>query len=265
MTARLATAGHDAQRVAQNVARWADGLRTAVRSAADQGTRAVAAALDGAGFGEMFGDSGPLALLYAAKRAAARDLIAACRQALDGVAGPRRRLEPQAFPPPFHRISGFPLTGLDGIADAVGIKLYTMHWPMIARYWARDLLGDASAGAQDAATAAIAHAFGFTDALVLDGDVLRYPEPHVPHPVGTAAQARKLAQARAMAGAVATIAFAHAYGPVADVVRRSEIAAASGLPVWINRYGYLSDAKLSALAHVASLTLPRNGASSMPD
>ena len=97
-----------------------------------------------AGFDAMFDDGGVLAPLYDAKCDAARALLVAVRAALDAVPGPRRRLEPQAFPPPFHRISGFPMAKLAGIADAVGIKLYTMHWPMIARYWARDLLGDAA-------------------------------------------------------------------------------------------------------------------------
>jgi hypothetical protein len=134
-----------------------------------------------------------------------------------------------------------------GVADAVGIKLYTMHWPMIARYWARDLLGAGAAASEDAATAAIAYRFGLTDDLD-DGSALRYPEPDVPHPAGHLAQPAKLATARTIAGSVAVVAFVHSYGPVADVVRRRDIARASGLPVWINRYGYLSDAKIRALA-----------------
>jgi hypothetical protein len=80
-----------------------------------------------------------------------------------------------------------------------------------------------------------------------DGAVLRYPEPGMPHPVGEGAQARKLAQAQQVAGAVPVIAFVHSYGPLADVVRRRDIAAATRLPVWINRYGYLSDEKIAAL------------------
>jgi hypothetical protein len=47
---------------------------------------------------------------------------------------------------------------------------------------------------------------------------------------------------------VPVVAFAHTYGPVDDVVGRARIAIESGLPVWLNRYGYLSDAKLDALA-----------------
>ena len=77
---------------------------------------------------------------------------------------------------------------------------------------------------------------------------MRYPEPATPHPVGSGAQADKLATAARLAGDVPAIAFVHSYGPVDDVVRRRDIAAASGLPVWINRYGYLSDEKIAELA-----------------
>ena len=251
MLARLAARGVDVAALSRDVSRWADALRAAVQQRAGDGATAVAGALDDAGFEALFTDDGPLAPLYAEKRAAALDLIRACRVALDASRHPDCRLEPQAFPPPFHRISGFPLDALDGVADAVGVKLYTMHWPMIARYWARDLLADGGSvteAAHDAVTAALAHRFGFTDGLVRDGRALRYPEPGAAHPVGAAAQAAKLRDARALAARVPVIAFAHAYGPVDDVVRRVLLAAAQPGPVWINRYGYLSDAKLAALA-----------------
>ena len=246
MIARLADAGVDPHVLARDASTWADGVRAAVRRAAPSGVQAALRALDEAGFDAMLDATAVLAPLYDAKRDAARDLLASVRAALDEVRGARRRLEPQAFPPPFPRISGFPLDRLAGIADAVGIKLYTMHWPMIARYWARDLLGDAGSAAQDALTAAIAMRFDFTDE-VADGAMLRYPEPGMTHPVGEGAQARKLAQAQQVAGAVPVIAFVHSYGPLADVVRRRDVAAAAGLPVWINRYGYLSDEKIAAL------------------
>lgn len=238
-TALMVTAGHDPAIVAKGVRTWRDRLRAAVRSGAT---------LEAAGFGALLDDSdAALAALFAAKRAAARALLAAVRRALDQVPGARRRLEPQAFPPPFHRMSGFPLADLAGVADAVGIKLYTMHWPMIARYWARDLAGDAPPATLDAVTAAVARHLRLADADI-PGARLRYPEPHEAHPVGAAAQRDKLATAAREAGAIPVTAFVHSYGPVPDVVARYEIAAASGLPVWINRYGYLSDAKLAALA-----------------
>jgi hypothetical protein len=71
-----------------------------------------------------------------------------------------------------------------------------------------------------------------------------------------------LQQAQALAGAVPVIAFAHSYGPLADVQSRFELAVqASQQPgasaqVWINRYGYLSDAKLAALGGVVLAARP---------
>ena len=85
---------------------------------------------------------------------------------------------------------------------------------------------------------------------------LHYPSPEQPHPVGAQAQRSKLQQAQALAGPVPVIAFAHSYGPLADVqarfalaVQASQQPGASG-QVWINRYGYLSDAKLAALGGI---------------
>ena len=40
----------------------------------------------------------------------------------------------------------------------------------------------------------------------------------------------------------------------------SRIAAACGLPLWINRYGYLSDAKLDALAAMRGRVAARGNA-----
>jgi len=121
-----------------------------------------------------------------------------------------------------------------------------MHWPMLARYWARDLLGDVPAAHFDAVTAAVAMLFDLTDTLDTGGRGLRYPEPHEAHPAGTLAQRHKLDTARELAGPVPVRAFVHSYGPLDDVVARFRVAAAAGGALWINRYGYLSDAKIAA-------------------
>lgn len=243
--ARMRDDGADPAAVAREALAWRAGVRAAVRDAAPLGAAAVAGVLRGPRWQALWDDSGPLAPLFRAKRAAVLGLLRRVRAALDAVPGPRRRLELQAFPPPFHRLSGFPLGELDGVADAVGIKLYTMHWPMIARFWAAGLVGASEGAPVHAAASALAAAFGFTEGLV-DGAALRYPAPEEPHPVSARAQAAKLAQARREAGAVPAIAFVHSYGPLDDVVARFRVA--DGGPRWINRYGYLSDAKLAALA-----------------
>jgi hypothetical protein len=242
--ALMAQRGHDPARVADDVRAWTAEVRASVSAAAAQGH--TPSAFTNEPWTSLFDASGPLAPLFTAKRDAALALLQEVRQALDDVPGKRRRLEPQAFPPPFHRISGFPLDGLAGVADAIGIKLYTMHWPMIARFWATDLLGTSSSEGIDATTSAVAGAFGLTDEPV-DGASLRYPEPRERHPAGIRAQRDKPALAQAIAGDVPVTAFAHTYGPLDDVVKRCTLAASTGLPLWLNRYGYLSDAKIDAL------------------
>lgn len=250
--ALMAEAGHDPASIARDVAAWRDGLVAAVRAAAPAGTAAVHRAMDTAGWSALFDAEGVLGALFAAKRRAARRLLAAVRAALDGVPGPRRRLEPQAFPPPFDAISGFPMRELAGLADRVGIKLYTMHWPMIARYWARDMLGEAPPAAHDAVTAVVALRLGLVDEEV-DGATLRYPEPAQAHPAGARAQVDKLRSASTAAGAVPAVAFVHSYGPLEDVRHRFALAQGTGSPLWINRYGYLSDAKLAMLREMRSV------------
>lgn len=236
--------GADPSAVARATLDWLVEARAAA-SRASETAAGVRAALEPS-WRTLFDPQSPLAPLFAAKRAASRALLAHCRGALDALAGPRRRLEPQAFPPPFDALSGFPLRELEGIADAVGIKLYTMHWPMIARYWTRDLVGTMAGPHADAIALAIGALFDFIDAPT-DPSKFRYPEAHEPHPVSHDAQRRKLDTARAAAGAVPVIAFAHSYGPLADVEARVALAREHG-PAWINRYGYLSDEKLRALS-----------------
>ena len=170
-------------------------------------------ALSNAGWNDLTSAAGPLTPLYDAKRRSALALLHSCRAALDTVDGPRRRLEAQIFPPPLHRISGFPIETLDGVVDAIGVKLYTMHWPMLARYWARDLLDGAGAAVEhDVLTAAIAYLFGFMDATDQPGAAQRYPEPHESHPVGRFVQKAKLHEAERLAG-IPVRAFVHSTDP----------------------------------------------------
>ncbi|HEY8243490.1 MAG TPA: hypothetical protein VII68_08530 [Casimicrobiaceae bacterium] len=249
MQVLMREAGHDPREVARGVLAWSRELRAAAAGAAPSGPIAVHGAMLSADWHALVSDDGAYAPLRSAKRDAVLRLLRTVRRALDTVPGSRRRLEPQAFPPPFHRMSGFPLDALEGIADRVGVKLYTMHWPMLARYWANDLAGPGAATRDvDAVTAAVAALLGLTDGLVTDGALLRYPERDDPHPVGALAQRNKIVTAMTDAGRVPVIAFAHAYGPIGDVVARVGIARDASLAAWINRYGYLSDAKLAALA-----------------
>jgi hypothetical protein len=128
-----------------------------------------------------------------------------------------------------------------------------MHWPMVVRAWA-DALAAANPGLADDPNLGrgISRLFAMRDDPgPAARDEWRYPEPDEPHPAGAKAQAAKIAEARALAGAVPVYALAHGYGPVEDFAARCEIAwRASGGKLWVNRYGYLADAKLDAIGRV---------------
>ena len=224
--------------------------RIAVQSSAD-GVAVLGQRLADAGWDDWLRLDGPARALWASKRASVGQMLSAYRRSLDAVSGPRRLLEPQVFPQPMSTWSGFAWESLPTQCDAVGVKLYTMHWPMIARYWARDLVGRSDGPAADVLTQFLFQWMGLGPGL--DAAALRYPPPDTDHPVGEQAQVEKLRTARAQAGLTPVIAFAHSYGPDSDFMRRLMLAAqAVGEPggsgrLWVNRYGYLSPSKLAAL------------------
>lgn len=201
---------------------------------------------------QLFGAAG-LRDLAALKAHLAERVLADFRAALDDAGGRHVALVPNAFPPPWTALSGFRPAAAARHAQGASVKLYTMHWPMILRGWAEAILaGNPHLAGDPRLPKALARIFGLSDGEP-SGELAdwRYPEPGEPHPVGAAAQAAKIAAARAEAGAMPVYALAHGYGPLADVEARLAIAwRASGGRLWVNRYGYLSDEKLSAIGRV---------------
>ena len=248
----IAAQGGDPQALARALSEALGRWRAVAVACAPQGAQAVRQGLQDAGWSAWWSPDGPARALWASKRSAVAGLLRHYRRALDGVAGTRRRLEPQVFPAPLTQWSGFAWDALADTADAVGVKLYTMHWPMMARYWARDLLGTTEGPQADAVTQALDAEMDLGGADV-PASSLRYPPPDTPHPASDAAQAAKLRLAWADAGACPVTAFVHSYGPASDVRRRFDVAArtmaqAPGGGLWINRYGYLSDEKIRLIA-----------------
>jgi hypothetical protein len=194
----------------------------------------------------------------AAKAAIVTRFIAACVATLRDVSGGSIALMPQAFPAPWNICSGFDMRAVarTGVAG-IGVKLYTMHWPMMLRSYANSmavanrLLADSSHLGP-----ALMRVFDVDDRpeLYAVREAIRYPEPEEPHPVGAAQQRAKMAAAVAEASSVPVTAFAHGYGPVADVEARARIAfEAAGGRLFVNRYGYLSDAKLDAIGRATGM------------
>jgi hypothetical protein len=184
--------------------------------------------------------------------------LSACMKTLRDASGGRIALMPQSFPPPWTRLSGFDTSAVAKLGvPAIGVKLYTMHWPMMARAYANAILAaNPALWPGDALGPAIMRVAG------LDSEPDRwsplasvhYPEPNEAHPVSDAVQSAKIRAAQTQAGAVPVVAFAHSYGPVADFERRAAIAfAAADGRIFVNRYGYMSDAKLDALGRVTAV------------
>jgi hypothetical protein len=186
------------------------------------------------------------------KAALVDELLAGFRQTLTAAAGKRIELMPNAFPPPFTLASGMDFARAGRHASAISVKLYTMHWPMMFRFYG-DVLREANRNVTESKlVAALLAWFDMTDGpSSLRLADYAYPETDEPHPAGLAAQARKIAQAQAEAGQTPILALAHGYGSAADFRRRLETAwRASSHGIWINRYGYLSDEKLAIIGEV---------------
>ena len=180
--------------------------------------------------------------LMALRRHLCTRLVARHREALP----PEMALVPQAFPPPLNLLSGFDFAATSGLVEGIGVKLYTMHWPMILADWGAAMAGGRpDTGPLAAALVTALDAGGAAPRSLAD---LRYPAPDEPHPCSAQAIASKIAKARAGAGRCPVYALTHGYGPPEDVIRRARAAweASDGM-MWVNRYGYLSDEKLSAL------------------
>lgn len=176
-------------------------------------------------------------------------LIAAYRTALDQASGGRIALVPQGFPPPWSVLSGFDPARVREHCAAIGVKLYTMHWPMMLGGYGEALKAANPALDEGLLTSCLARIFDVQDGPgARHLDAFHYPAPDERHPVGAAAQGRKIREVRAEAGDLPVYAFAHAYGPTADFESRAQVAwGASDRRMWVNRYGYLSDAKLDVL------------------
>lgn len=186
------------------------------------------------------------------KAALVDELLAGFRKAITEAASARTELMPNAFPPPFTLASGMDFARAGKHSAAISVKLYTMHWPMMLRFYG-DVLRAANPGIADSLlTRALVRWFDLADDDGLPGLAdYKYPGPEEPHPVGAQAQARKIEEAQWEAGGTPVYALVHGYGPLSDFRGRLEVGyRASKRRIWINRYAYLSDEKLRIVAEV---------------
>ena len=182
-----------------------------------------------------------------------RELVSHARKALDAAGAKHMQLVPNAFPTPWNAVSGFDFSGWGGTIAGVSVKEYAMHWAMMLRFYGDEILA-ANAGLDEKLlVCALVRVLGIADDDGLPHlSDYHYPEPNEPHPCGTGALARKIQQAQKEAGDIPIFALAHGYGPPEDFRRRLSAAHQAGAHgFWVNRYGYLSDEKLSIIRDVA--------------
>jgi hypothetical protein len=137
-----------------------------------------------------------------------------------------------------------------------------MHWSQMVEFWGRPLLEANPRLSEARLVAEICTATELVDvestdqgALVHSAGTLAdhgYPEPDEPHPISSAVQSRQVQAAlTTVGGRCAVTPLVHGYGPADDFERRLRVVAESDADgVWINRYGYLSGAKLAAIGRV---------------
>lgn len=186
------------------------------------------------------------------KASLVEQMIAGFRRTMNESGGEAMELLPNAFPPPWTIVSGMDFRRVAQHSTAISCKLYTMHWPMMLRFYGDQILSANPGLSSSLLARALVRWLDIAD----DGglgtvEAYSYPPPDVPHPVGNRAQARKIRQAQREAGDTPVNVLAHGYGPLEDFRRRLEVARDVGdHGYWVNRYAYLSDDKLEVIKDV---------------
>ncbi len=177
------------------------------------------------------------------------EMLQGFRGVMDESGGRQMEMMPNAFPPPFTIASGMDFRRVAKYSSAISCKLYSMHWAMILRFYGDQILKANPGLSSHLLARVLARWLDIADDAGLDRvEDYSYPPPDAPHPVGLKAMARKISQAQADAGATPIYSLAHGYGPLDDFQKRLAVAwNASHHGMWVNRYAYLTDAKLDAV------------------
>ena len=195
-----------------------------------------------------------LADLFRFKALLSEELLEACRDAVTDAAGPDMKVAPMAFPPPWTAVSGFDYGRAAKHCDSILLKLIPSHWPMMLRAYG-EAIHQANPRLSETLLVEVLNRILDIGDAEADATLESYSHPAdgEAFAVGREAQLRKIEQGQAQAGKVPVFALVHSGGAVDDFRERLALAyAATGNKVWINRYGFLSDAKLDAIGEVTA-------------
>ncbi len=196
-----------------------------------------------------------LADLFRFKSLLSEELLEACRAAVTDAAGPGKKIAPMAFPPPWTVVSGFDYGRVAKHCDSILLKLIPSHWPMMLRAYGEAIRG-ANPGISETLLVEILNRILDISGADAGTNLESYAHPAdgEAFAVGREAQLRKIAHAQSQAGDTPVFALVHSGGSLDDFRDRLALAyTAAGNKVWINRYGFLSDAKLTAVGEATEL------------
>jgi len=176
------------------------------------------------------------------------NLLKRFREAMDTAGAKEKALIPSAFPSPWNQLSGFDYKIGGEIASAISCKYYTMHWPMMLRNYSDALIRHSPNLSHKLLADCLCRAFEAVSPVPDSSDAFQYPAPQDNHIVSHTAltEKQKLLESECTSAPVWPL--THAYGPIDDMVARARaVFSVSKKRLWINRYAYLTDEKLSAL------------------
>jgi hypothetical protein len=175
------------------------------------------------------------------------------RQAMDAEGAQHMQLGANGWPPPFNRASGVDYRALAQVCHVVRPKLFTFHWSALPRWYGQVL----RQWNPDLSERQLLDAL--VDILELPDDnaprsfaQYHIPAPHEDHPARPECWREKLDEVvDQVGGRAACYALAHSYRSLAQWKRMIAVVRDSRVDgMWVQRYDYLSDDKLDALARM---------------
>ena len=183
------------------------------------------------------------------------ELVADWHRTLQQTGRPDLELTAHGFMPPYSTLTGLDFSNVAAHCHSISPKFYTMHWPLMVKFWSDWLIERNPSLERANVVRTVAGWMELGSARQIEDRLerYRYPQPDEEHPVPISVQRRKLQEVRDQIPekTAAFVPLVHGYGPPHDFENRFRVVAEADVDgVWINRYGYLGDEKLSAVAEV---------------
>lgn len=183
------------------------------------------------------------------KALAVSTLLNDARETIQNVTTNDCKLIAHAFPPPWSQLSGMQFEHASQNCDGIAVKLYTMHWSMMLRYYLEQI-HDSNPNLSETLLIKVLYQLLCVadDPPPTEISQVKYPGPEDLHIRGPIAQANKITEAQRHAAETPVYSLIHGYGTNEDFQNRFITAfdAANGR-AWLNRYGYLGNSKLTAI------------------